>query len=304
MKINYSILWIEDDQDYVDEQKITLNKYLNSLGFYLNIDSLSNGENNKDLNFSDHKYDLIIADYNLEDSPRTGDRIISLIRKNKIITEALLYTSRSDVDLKKSLQEERVSYHMGRSGLIDRIKKLISVCIRKIQDVNNMRGLVIAESIDLELKMQKILENYFSRDDKKTKEKAIKMILKKSKDYKNKLKAIDSFKPEDIQLFINEHHTAFDHYRCLCMIMKEYKKLSKTRNIINLYNKLIKMDDEIIKPRNLMAHAIEKTKNGKIFLENPANKKKITFSSSKCKTIRNNIRKHADLLNSIEQTFQ
>ena len=168
MKLSYSILWFEDDKDIIYEtQGPALEEFLTSLGFTLKIDHRSNGKSLLDLIQTGdiNKYDLIISDLNLGTGNETGRKLIDHIREAHIFTEVLLYSA-DDVELEAIIKEsgwvERASFCVGADEqLRDKLKIVTRLSMNKQQDVNNTRGLVIAEAILLENKISSILEEYF-----------------------------------------------------------------------------------------------------------------------------------------------
>ena len=93
MRLEYNILWIDNDiQEYIDNKEVdNLNSYLEELGFEPNIVTVED-EADLDKFIYNHKYDLIISDFNL--NATTGDKIIEKIRDEKgFSTEILFYTA-------------------------------------------------------------------------------------------------------------------------------------------------------------------------------------------------------------------
>ena len=176
MRLKYNILWIEDRADLVEEiLGPKIEAFLEELGFDTVFDHRLNGEN-LDVLLRDNKYDLILTDLNLGEGFKTGEKLIEHIRVGNILTEVLLYSENEDAlsriiegDKKnekgapKRKLIERISFALGLKYLLEKVKEIILLTIRKVQDVNNMRGLVIAETIDLENVILAILKNFFEK---------------------------------------------------------------------------------------------------------------------------------------------
>jgi len=130
MKLDYNILWIDNDlKDYVDNGSIIdVEEILTLKGFEPNIEMVFD-EANLDKFIDKYDYDLIISDYNLENT--TGDVIIERIRKEKQLdTEILFYTAQTENSFKNNEEVknrlafiERLTFQIGRERLIDKIKK-------------------------------------------------------------------------------------------------------------------------------------------------------------------------------------
>lgn len=168
MKLNYSILWFEDDKDIINEtQGPAILDFLRSLGFIPRIDHRVNGNSLPDLIRTGeiNKYDLILSDLNLGNGNETGRKLIDHIRDAQIFTEVLLYSA-DDVELEAVIQAsgwvERASFCVGADDqLRDKLKVVTRLSVNKQQDVNNTRGLFIAETIVLEKKIENILLDFF-----------------------------------------------------------------------------------------------------------------------------------------------
>lgn len=169
MRLKYKILWFEDDEDVLDYgQGPIIKAFLEDLGFEPVIRHETNGENLATIMPTINSYDLIVSDLNLDETSGndiSGNEIIKEIRAGKILTEVLLYSSKSKL-LNKTVSArygwiQRASYCSGRSNLVVRLKEIILLTVKKQQDVNNARGLVIAETIVLEKQVERILQGYF-----------------------------------------------------------------------------------------------------------------------------------------------
>ena len=155
MRLKYRILWFENEPDFVNEISPKIGAYLlEDLGLELEVNSQKNGADLDNL-VQSGDYDLIVTDLNL-DNGETGKNLIDRIRADEVLTEVLLYSGIGQ-DIEKVIKEtsglERVSFAVGRDALPDRLKRIVALTVKKVQDVHNMRGLVIAEAIDIEDKM-------------------------------------------------------------------------------------------------------------------------------------------------------
>src|SRR5690606_29613176 len=125
MKLEYNILWIDNDlPGYIERGDVNdIEDFLTERGFEPNIEKVFD-EADLDQFIDKHKYDLIISDFNLENT--TGGRVIERIRNEKQLdTEILFYTAQTDNSHKfndevKSLAFiERLTFQLGRDRLMD-----------------------------------------------------------------------------------------------------------------------------------------------------------------------------------------
>ena len=252
MDLNYNILLFEDDSGYVDSIEGLLEDYLDDLGFKLELCVKADVNQLNEL-ISDDKWNLILMDYNLRSSEK-GDELIKQIRSHELYTEIIFYSE--DLGFEDKIKSELIDgvyFVRGRVTLIEKVKKVIDVTLKKNHDINNMRGLVIAETIDLEIKMDSLILSYFGSDDEKRDvfEKILEpkfgaLTVKKKCDLINKICKVR-----------------------LKILNGEGKDVS---DLTNCYNEFKKIEDDIIEIRNILAHTSESTENKNTLISKINNK--------------------------------
>src|SRR5690606_18490997 len=111
MKIEYSILWLDDKKsDIIDDNYAEdLQNFIANEGFEPTINLVSNEEEFfKNLNDS---YDLILTDYHLNETgedARDGDKIIEQVREQNINTEIMFYSAQGDVA--DTIKKDRITF--------------------------------------------------------------------------------------------------------------------------------------------------------------------------------------------------
>jgi CheY-like chemotaxis protein len=330
MNLKYQILWFEDDEDLVnDEFKPEIENFLNEIGFDLECTHRVEGSQFDEL-INKTKYDLILTDLNLEENDM-GKIILDRLRDERILTDVLLYSA-NDEAINRIIEEsdklvERVSFAVGIDNLLEKIKKLIKLTIKKVEDVTNMRGLVIASSIDLEIMMEAIIKEFFKLvgDNvivKKKKNILLELCDNKKKKDKESLEKINTLDNTNIELLIEENIlTTSNIYDALMgylsMVDKDYgTKLNglkdkdqrtsierKKQEIRMLKQKFQTFQIDIINVRNTLAHVKEEIdQNGTPYLQNiKANGTKIIFNNDKYIEIRTNFRNHKTTLEEIKK---
>lgn len=334
MRLTYKILWFEDDADIVTKTVgPRIEKYLESLGFECEFQHQLNGKDREQL-VKEQNYDLILADLNLEDADLTGEKIIDDIRAYQVLTEVLLY-SESDEAINKIVTRtgkvvERISFSAGRNNLQEKIQSIISLGIRKIQDVNNMRGLVIAQTIDLENTMTDMVLNYFSKGQPAStdasKQKIAKDIHdKKLEHHQKKLSDIQGINPPDVQKMMEKSIlTAEDTYQAVMRIVKnkiaeiqtshdkengasEKQTLKENLDAATALRDVFKdFHAEILELRNVLAHVKEeKETSGIPYLQSiRTTGTPIRFDNAKYSEIRKTLKKHADNLKQMSSNLE
>lgn len=303
MKIEYSILWLDDkksdiiDDNYAEE----LQNFIENEGFEPNINLVSNEEEFfKNLNDS---YDLILTDYHLNETgenSRDGDKIIEEVREQNVNTEIMFYSAQGDVadTIKKDritfVDTRKISGTVHYEKIIEKAKDLISLTIKKFQQIVPMRGLLIQEASNLENEMLEIIVKYLAKKDSDSVKNAIFDSLisfygeKSTKASKYKTNGrIDKILADPLLISSAQRALA------ISQILDDEKKDNFIEDFKN----------EIIKMRNDFAHAkyVKDSENGIEYFQTRAGD--VTFDAELCKTIRVNLIKHKQNISELDQSI-
>lgn len=171
MKIEYTILWVDDSPGWVEPVKDAINDYLDEQGFRLVVILLTRGDGIDDI-ISSEEIDLIIMDQKLPGT--TGADLITQIRsQDNKYTDIIYYSQDPKVNLEGLSGGNDGIYRTTRENAEDTIKHVVDTTIKKTQDINNMRGLVIAETLDIEAQIENIITKYFKDYGKLIQEKVL-----------------------------------------------------------------------------------------------------------------------------------
>lgn len=289
MRLHYNVLWIEDDHDWLDTTKNLFEECIDDLGFRLNPTIFKDGDNIDDLvlqnGFAD--FDLILVDFNLQNS-QTGNTVIEKIRDNAVFTDVLFYSQ--DVGLvKESLKSMGLEgvYTADRNGIEEKFEIVVKTTLKKIQEVNTMRGLIMAETGILDEEALDIIKRFIDEGTEASTTLTDyifsfieETISTKSDDFKK-------YREErDIVSLLNDNliFTAYSRARALQKLGKT-KGIDELRNFCNDYNK------EVIKVRNVFAHAKEIKQDGKTILKGSNDE----FDYDSCIKIRRDLLKYSDV---------
>lgn len=268
MKLIYSILWFEDQlseiQSYVDELK----QIIISAGFQPNIE-LKATISSSDITILATKldnynpYDLIIFDYDLGANSENGLNIASTLRR-KIYTDMVFYSGVRPHELRKMLFDNQVDgvFVVHRPGFIDEIEPILEDHIKKMTDINNMRGVVMSAMSDIDNHIREKIIEVIYQDHREGK---VNVLLQKMKERAEarlskrleKLRGITSLD----DLVLDHGVTEFDLVRIALKSL--YEKDSAEEDILKENNLLHKLQQE----RNRLAHQKDRyTDDGKLHL--------------------------------------
>lgn len=275
MKVNYKVIWIEDEPDDMEIQINLITEeieknFMKPIGFDKPYIRYEDFEKNfllkiKKEDFSD--IDLILVDYNLSDSnDRTGKDLIQKLRENGIFTDVLFYTGNLE-GMERSLEKamlDGVTFSDNASDkLVSKFKNILEKQMNLIMRISDLRGYLMDSTSDFDFVAKNFVDTYFNKLSESNKclvkEEINKRINMQNKNEAKKFQKIeDKSKGENEQEFIKA-----------AMDSQEYVMTVKDKiYILGLVVQLIKKehegfanefsdsyDNKIIKPRNKLAHA-------------------------------------------------
>lgn len=294
MTLKYNILWLEDAPEYIDSLKPALQDHLSELGFEFGLHSAAD---DTDLikSITDNDIDLILVDQNLS-GKKKGEKLIDAIRQNEIYIDVIFYSQYAGLREKTGEKLEGVFY-AERDNLKEKTLKVIDRTIKRQQEINNMRGVIVAETIDIEKKMDTFIMKYFGADNEK------KNVIEKVLDPefealspKKKFDLINKICKEKIKSLADLHQKADPEKKDTFQKIKSSIE-SKKSQFINVY-------EEIIEVRNIMAHAEESAGSKNTLVSHIRKNEPICVDDKFCKGTRKNIKKHADNLDALIKDFE
>lgn len=159
MNLTYTVLWIENDKDFIESFDIEeLTEYVEGEGFDLKLVYRMTPEEIR-LKVDGTQYDLLIIDYNIADGDGEsedlhGSDVIKQIRDQNCLTEVIFYSASGVPKLRQAAFDSGLEgvFYSGRptEQLLRKIKDVFNLTVRKVVDVENMRGIVMAGVADLD----------------------------------------------------------------------------------------------------------------------------------------------------------
>ncbi|OHD78937.1 MAG: hypothetical protein A2023_02985 [Sulfuricurvum sp. GWF2_44_89] len=308
MTLKYNILWIDDQPESVEAKRAQIKEYIEEeKGFDCHIEPIiSYNEYMRDYGAEAiNTYDLLIVDFTLDDvedpDNHSGFDIIKDIRDNKIYTEIIFYSSHYE-NLRQKIQEQYIEgiFSSARDELSHKVQDIIDVIIKKVQDVNNLRGLIMAEVAELDIKKEQIIQ---SASKKITNKELEKYTL-------NKIKSSSKSNHTKAEKHLVEvNSVSFDSLFAQIGFVDSNKKamtIGEALEKLKITTPVSKQTftqpyiDNILSKRNLFAHV--KVSKGVDASGNPcAVIGDIPFTEDKCIEIRKEIRAYKKILDEIEK---
>lgn len=281
MKIDFSILWVDDNKDFVESLRPQLEKWMRDHGFELKIHWYP-GEAGVYADLKKSEIELIILDYKLKGGKK-GDAIISEIREKEFFEDIVFYTTDASPTEIFDVPPDGV-FFVARGDAKDRIKDLISLKIRRAGDLATLRGWIVADSIELEAIMGRVLSRCFK--DMQTLFRDRVLIEEGIFDFGKKHRVLNGILKDYIATLSRVEPTT-----------ETYPKLQACKRILDTFPK------EIIEVRNALAHQMAEFAEAgqkKIRTKNKE-AKEIVITPEECVAMRKNVRRHLNNLLELEQ---
>jgi hypothetical protein len=249
VKLDFSILWFDDNEEWIDSLDTEeLEKDISSWGFNPVIKMVSTPEDfNSESPFDE--YDLIVVDRNLE-GYENGQEFIKRIRDHAIFTEIIFYTAGNASDLWDGIRERELEgvFVSSRNDILPKITRVGHQSVRKVLDLENMRGIVMAEVGELDHLLGEILTlGVNSLPDDQRKDVFTRFCEKAKEQHAGEGKRIDEFHcaPEvEGMLAICDSNKRWENFNRL---RKRHDKLKGVNNFGDYVQ-------EVVHPRNFLAH--------------------------------------------------
>ena len=302
MNLEFSLLVIDDAPDNIREAIELLKEHLDEKGFDLDIkipDDLSE-ENIQKLAISQgSNYDLVIVDYNLGEDNIDGALAAKELRRLLRYTDMVFYSSNTQYDLYEKLAknnvagvfvESRIELDVALTGLADTV-------IGKAVDLNHMRGIAMAQVADMDVLMEDTLISAFTSSGDQKIEAVWKITIEKlfeEMDEGLKLIKEDIDKVDLSKLVRNSQiFTTGKKYHAIRRVVKCLP--IRPQDALDTLNNYA---DEILKKRNILAHAKEdKDVDGSTILRSTLINQQEIIDHHWMADLRNKLREYRKALN-------
>lgn len=275
MNLSYQILWIEDNDEFIESLDLnqSIGEYIESQGFDLRIELRTQPDEIKQ-EVDGSRYDLLIIDYNIAEGDLHGSDVIKQIRNRNCLTEVIFYSSDSSAKLRKIACDQELEgvffSDRDKDLLTAKIIDVFNLTVRKVIDVDNMRGIVMAGVADLDHLITDVMRAVHRSLDEGRQTAMCKHLLQKMrpavkslsklvhqedhggfKEVEKLIDAIVALDPRDLETLLGSRH--FDSYKRVEMAMslcKEHAQLKEFRGEIESIKELLLW-------RNALAHQRE-----------------------------------------------
>ncbi len=250
MKLTYRVLWFDDNDEFFNSLDLEyLNQTISSWGFVPVVKLVTTAQDfHAEAPYSD--YDLLVVDYHL-DGIGEGQDFIGNVREQQVFTEIIFYSSNSTEELWNEVRDNKLEgiFIANRANVVPRIISVGKQSLRKVLDLENMRGIVMAEVGDLDLSIGRVILSSMALVPSDIQLNIFNRFYSASKEfYDGQLSSLEEFKKgPTLQSMLD-----------LCDSNKLWQSFNRIKKHVGALNtvKLGEFPDDVLNPRNFLAHGI------------------------------------------------
>jgi hypothetical protein len=261
MRLNFNVLWVDDQPDAIDSQIKKISVEMEREGFYFNptkCTSLQEVQAQISNNVFADEIDLILVDWELGAGTH-GDDAIAIVREAVRYKDVVFYSSLNPIDqLEKLAAEKHLEgvFCSDRAGLAEEVVGVFDSLIKKVLDIDHARGIVMGATSDIDRIVNDCLSAAHGQLDpagqKALVASALARIDKKFGEFAKRIEKLR--KGNELNGLMKAHviFTAMDRLEILAETLEltQFKQHDKARETIRVY----KADG--IKGRNELGHVV------------------------------------------------
>ena len=255
MRLDFNILWVEDQPKAIEAQREGIERRMRKQGFKLQTEIATSIKEAAsyigDDIYGDH-IDLILMDYDFGDEPN-GEVGLERVRDTFPYKDVVFYSAQVK-DLTEIVAQNKISgvFCCDRAGLPDTVIHVFEVLVKKVLDIDHSRGIVMGATSEIDGFVNKSLIRVLEKADKKTVVAAFNIIGKQldkiKEQFSNNCTRISE--ATEISEILNIHNVYSSTYR-LRLFRGILKQLGTHREE---QKAMLDYANDIIPKRNDMAH--------------------------------------------------
>ncbi|TPW26712.1 response regulator [Pararhizobium mangrovi] len=263
MRLDFNVLWVEDQPNNVSDQMERIASQIRKEGFRLAVKfapSVDDATKYLDEEIYGDHVDLILMDYDLGPG-KSGDEGLTEVRAIFPYKDLIFYSAKATADLAKMASKRNIQgiFTAHRPDLPGVVEEVFRNLVRKVLDIDHSRGIVMGATSDIDKVIFDGLSKVFDGCNAEQRAQAIQAIQKRLDEKQREFeKSVEAIKAVTHVTELTDHHriyTSDDRFRLLQKLMKQLD-LHKEHSVkFNGYR------ETVMPKRNDLAH-IRVEKNG------------------------------------------
>ena len=297
MKLEFSLLVVDDAPDNVEQAIYILGDHLSDKGFSLIpevVEDLSEQGLQRLARSQGRNYDLVMVDYNLGQVDRNGALVAHQLRQELLYVDMVFYSSISVSELLTHLAAQEVSgvFAERREDLGDALVGLADSVIGKAVDLNHMRGIAMAEVAEMDVLMGETLIRVFRSNSEQivgARDRTVERLREGMAANVQRLQ--DHLDDGGLPAIVGDSllFSLASKYQAVRRVARCLEgELRDELEVVGSYN------EDIIRNRNMLAHVREDTRDdGKtVLLSMGRNQREVVIDDAWMSDFRQNLRRH------------
>ena len=256
MRLDFRILWFENQPDAVKAQREDIIEYIGSMGFVASVQMEESAANLEALAAAHEKYDeydLVVVDYDLGEPGKNGDWVAQQVRRRFGFTDIIFYSGKKPGDLRKMVCDASIDgvYCFNRPQLAEKLADHIDQVVRRLSRLEAMRGLTMGVVGKCDDELRKILHAIYLASDDAGKAKlnlafddaVARAASSSAEKYGRESKFVGKLASRAASSFVL--------YKVALAILRAYDGVAAQRDKLGAYK------EEVLDPRNVLGHATE-----------------------------------------------
>lgn len=268
MNLQYKILWLDDQPHSQRGLEDNLRSRLAREGFELRVKWVDEVKGDPTASIrglvAEDEWDLVMVDWDQGKDKLDGAQLAKRVRNEAKYTEIVFYSSESPGKLRELVFKEGVDgVYCAQRGepLKTKAWGVIITSIRKVLDLNHMRGVVMAAVADLDSDVDDCLRKLHANMPPERREKLVADIIARIQEVANdNVKQMARLVGAEFDVVLS--HRAFSTNLKGSILRGAMKEFSEELAAGLIMEKFSSYDQEVVRPRNTMAHQ-RVTKEGK-----------------------------------------
>lgn len=227
MRLDFNVLWVEDNQSLVESQKDRIASVLRKEGFRLSVEFAPSVDKATEYLASDiygDHIDLVLMDFDLG-AGKKGDEGVAEVRRTFAYKDIIFYSGQATRNLAAMIAEKQIPgvFTAHRSELPDVVEGVFENLVRKVLDIDHSRGIVMGATSDIDQAVIGGLgalfdENVTLQDD------SLKIVRARIEEKREQLKkALEAIEQIKHLKELEQHHLLYssdERFRLLTKILK------------------------------------------------------------------------------------
>jgi len=298
MRLDFNILWVEDQQDRVNAQREAINRRLREEGFRLQVKFAASVDEalahlSSDI-YGDH-IDLVLMDYDLGEGKR-GDTGLAEVRSLFAYKDIVFYSA-NFVELGRLVAEQQIDgvFCSTRKDLPHEVFGLFQALVKKVLDIDHARGIVMGSSSEIDGLIFDCLTAHFTKASDVLSADAVKIISERLEKIRERFEETAGAVAAAIKVAeLQDHHSVYTSIDRLNLLRKLLADLPAHQDFcdgIKTYS------GQTVPKRNDLAHV--RVEKGEGFSRRLFNRKGVEITGDNVRELRLELLRHQEALESL-----